>query len=96
MKKENATNARDFDTVEEFVKNRLTAAQYERLHELLGITKNAVTNMFRHPRTHASIDNIKDLAKLTEVSAKFFVERYQMGLETIYISEAKEIGFVIS
>jgi DNA-binding Xre family transcriptional regulator len=88
--------APQLDTLEEFVKSRITVNIYERLPEALGITKYAITAMFNRPRSNATFDNVKALAKLLDCKPKFLVERYGIGMETIFLNEAKEIGFVFS
>lgn len=83
-------------TLRDFVRDTLSAAQFDKLEERMAMTPTALTRMFNRVETKTSIDQVKELAKILGCTPKYLVQEFGMGRQVISIAEAEGIGFVVS
>lgn len=82
-------------TFREFLKSKLTAEDYERLHTLLDsdsnpMTKNRLTLIKNNPK-RAKFDDVLNLAALLNVPAFDLVQNYGMGKEAITLDDMETV-----
>lgn len=78
------------DSLEQFIKGKLTAEQFDRLATLLQITQTKLTRILNKP-TEATLAQVLDLAALLRVEASTLVHHFDMGFDNITLSENSEI-----
>lgn len=73
-------------TLEQFIKGKVTAATFEALPEKLGISQTKFTRIMNRPH-EASKDEVLDLAALLKVEASYLVNTFRMGYNNITLDE---------
>ena len=91
----NETN-NEVNNLRDHVRRTLTAEQFDKLHELMGLTPTATTRLLNRPRTEATAEQVKELAKILGCTPKYLVCNYWMGYATISLEDAEELGIKVS
>lgn len=73
-------------TLEEFIKLRITAADFDKLPQRLGISQHKLTRILNRP-TDAGLDEVLNLAALLTLSPIQLVDGYKMGFNNITLDE---------
>jgi hypothetical protein len=68
------------------IKTKVTASQYERLNEILGISPHRLTKIYNDPEIMDS-DELGKLAVLMEVDPLYLITEYKAGIKSITIRE---------
>lgn len=77
-------------TLEDFLKNALTATQWDQLPEKMGWTKNKLTYMLKNPN-NMSFEETVAMASLCACQPMYLVETFGCGKSKITLIEATEI-----
>ena len=77
-------------TLEEFIKSRLTAEQFEKLPTLLQISQNKLTRILNKPQG-ATLEEVLDIAALLRIDARLLVQTFEMGFDNITLHENRAI-----
>lgn len=77
-------------TFKTFLKNKISATQFEALHEILNVSKKKLTMMLDVPE-RIDIDNVRQFASLTGENAAYLVDTFNCGKQTITVDELEEL-----
>ncbi len=91
----NETN-NEVNNLRDHVRRTLTAEQFDKLPEMMGLTPTATTRLLNRPSTEANVEQVKELAKILGCTPKYLVCNYWMGYATISLEEAEELGIKIA
>lgn len=73
-----------------FVKDKVSASQFEALHEVLNVSKKKLTQMLNEPE-RMDIEYIRHFATLTGENAAYLVDTFNCGKQVITIDELDEL-----
>lgn len=73
--------------------NRITASEFNRLHETLGATKTLLSRVFNRP-ARAPHDMVIKLAVVLEVTPVFLINECGLGVDNITISQYEKLALV--
>lgn len=76
----------DQQTLEQFIKSKVTAATFEAMPEKLGISQTKFTRIMNRPQ-EASKDEVLDLAALLKVEPDYLVTTFRMGYNNITLDD---------
>ena len=74
------------ETLDQLIKSKLSAAHYEKLPELLGITQHKLTRILNRPK-EATLDEVLNLASLLSIKVANLIHEYGMGRDNISLSD---------